>query len=72
MLPDQNPQVTFTHLPSINFALQQNYVPVVREAAKIFGYARIGANVESAIVTGIEYAISRGMAHREKDRVVLR
>jgi hypothetical protein len=45
---------------------------LIRETAKIFGYARIGANVEIAILTGIEYGISRTMAYRENDRIVLR
>lgn len=43
---------------------------LIREAAKVFGYARIGANVESAFISGIEYALSRRMAYRANDRIV--
>lgn len=44
---------------------------LIREVAKIFGYARIGANVEQSIIKGINYSISRGMSHKKNDRIVL-
>lgn len=44
---------------------------LVRETAKLFGYARIGSNVEAAMLAGIEKALERGGARLANDRVTL-
>lgn len=43
---------------------------LIREAAKLFGYSRIGANVENAMSQGILKAIEYGYARADHDRVV--
>jgi len=43
---------------------------LMREAAHIFGYSRIGGNVESSMLAGIEKAVQRGFARIEGDRVI--
>ncbi|WP_217602333.1 DUF3320 domain-containing protein [Chitinophaga sp. GbtcB8] len=43
---------------------------LIREAAKAFGYARIGANVENAMLLGINKAIDHGYAMWKNDRIV--
>ncbi|MEO3402981.1 DUF3320 domain-containing protein [Mucilaginibacter sp. CAU 1740] len=45
---------------------------LVRETAKLFGYARIGSNVETAMLAGIDKALEKGEAKLENDRVTLR
>ncbi|AMR33956.1 DNA helicase [Mucilaginibacter sp. PAMC 26640] len=47
-----------------------NKADLVREAAKVFGYARLGINVESSMLRGIEKAIETGHAHPKNDRIV--
>jgi hypothetical protein len=42
---------------------------LVRESARVFGYNRIGGNVETAMNEGIKKAVSRGFAKVEGDRV---
>lgn len=42
---------------------------LVKEVAKLFGYGRIGANVELAMQQGIDKAIERGFVRMENDRV---
>lgn len=44
---------------------------LIREVARLFGYARIGANVESAMLLGIDKSIERGVAYEEGDRIIL-
>lgn len=43
---------------------------LIRETAKILGYARIGGNVASAMSAGIDYAISRRFARKENGRII--
>lgn len=43
---------------------------LVREAAKLFQYGRVGGNVETAMRRGIREAIQQGKAKRENGRVV--
>lgn len=43
---------------------------LVRETGKLLGYARAGANVENAMLQGIEAAIARGNAFAENDRII--
>jgi hypothetical protein len=45
---------------------------LVRETAKLFGYARIGSNVEMAMNAGIDQAVQMGFAFVEGERVVWR
>ena len=45
---------------------------LVRETAKLFGYARTGSNVDTAMQAGIRVAINSGVAKLEGDRIVLR
>jgi hypothetical protein len=44
---------------------------LVKEASRLFGYARIGTNVEVAMNLGIRMALSKGIAKMEFERVVL-
>jgi len=44
---------------------------LVKEAARLFGYARLGGNVEQAMKTGIEYALQKGMIAENNERIVL-
>ena len=43
---------------------------LVRETAKLFGYSRIGSNVQAAMVSGIAKAVEKGYAKREEDRLI--
>jgi very-short-patch-repair endonuclease len=43
---------------------------LVREGAKLFGFARIGANVESAMLNGINIAVNKRFATVNGERVV--
>ncbi len=43
---------------------------LIRETAKLFGFARIGGNVENAMKFGIEVAIEKGIARKENERVI--
>jgi hypothetical protein len=45
---------------------------LVREMAKLFGYGRIGSNVEIAMVNGINEAMARGYAVMQGERLVLK
>lgn len=45
---------------------------LIREGAKLFGYARTGSNVEQAMQAGIRKAIERGVVKQEGDRVIYR
>lgn len=49
-----------------------NKSDLIKESAKIFGFNRIGGNVESSMSEGISKAISRGFALLEGDRVFLK
>ena len=44
---------------------------LIKEAARIFGFNRIGGNVESSMIEGISKAVQRGFARTEEDRVFL-
>ena len=44
---------------------------LVKEIARVFGFNRIGGNVESSMIKGIEKAVLRGFAKIEGDRVCL-
>jgi len=44
---------------------------LVKEAARLFSYARLGGNVEQAMKTGIEYALQKGMIIENNGRIVL-
>ena len=46
-------------------------VELIREVAKLFGYTRMGANVEQAMRMGIEYALKIGMVINKNDRYIL-
>jgi hypothetical protein len=43
---------------------------LIKEVSKLFGYARIGPNVEAAMNAGINAAINKGYGNVDKDRVV--
>ncbi len=43
---------------------------LIREGAKLFGYARTGSNVEQAMLAGIRKAIERGAIKEDGDRIV--
>jgi Protein of unknown function (DUF4011)/REase_MTES_1575/Protein of unknown function (DUF3320)/AAA domain len=45
---------------------------LIRETARLFGFARSGGNVEMSMINGIETAISKGYAASENDRVVIK
>lgn len=47
-----------------------NRIDLIRETAHIFGFSRIGGNVESSMLAGIEKAVQRGFAKIEGDRVI--
>ncbi|WP_211316055.1 DUF3320 domain-containing protein [Mangrovibacterium marinum] len=44
---------------------------LVKEVAHLFGYARIGANVDQAMRLGIEYALKQNLIVEANDRIVL-
>ncbi|EHQ24443.1 DUF3320 domain-containing protein [Mucilaginibacter paludis] len=43
---------------------------LVKEASKLFGYARIGSNVENAMLQAIDKTIKNGVGRLENERVV--
>ena len=43
---------------------------LIRETGKLFGYARVGTNVESAMARGITKAIELGVAKENDGRIV--
>jgi very-short-patch-repair endonuclease len=44
---------------------------LIRETAGLFGYSRIGTNVEMAMSLGIEMAIVKGYGYKKNDRIIL-
>lgn len=44
---------------------------LIKETARLFGYARIGTNVDQAMRQGIEYALKSEMIQKNSDRLVL-
>ena len=44
---------------------------LIKEAARLFGYARLGGNVEQAMKMGIKFALAAKMITRNNDRLVL-
>lgn len=45
---------------------------LAREASKLFGFARSGANVEIAMKKGIDKAVERGFAVEKDGRVIIK
>lgn len=45
---------------------------LIREVAKIFGYARLGGKVEQAMKMGIDFAFQKGVVISKDERIVLR
>lgn len=45
---------------------------LIKETAKLFGFARIGTNVEQAMIEGFTEAIDRGFIAEQNERVVLK
>jgi hypothetical protein len=45
---------------------------LIREVAKIFGYARLGGNVEQAMKMGIDFALQKELVISKNERIVLR
>lgn len=45
-------------------------IDLIRETAKLFGYARAGTNVEMAMSAGIDKAIQRGYAKADGDKII--
>jgi hypothetical protein len=43
---------------------------LVKETSRLFGYARIGTNVEIAMTEGIKMALAKGLAKIDNDRLV--
>lgn len=44
---------------------------LIREASRLFGYARLGANVEMAMTSGIDHALRQGYALEDNERLIL-
>ncbi len=44
---------------------------LIKETARLFGFNRIGGNVESSMIEGIKKAVQRGFAKTEDERVFL-
>ncbi|RDV11468.1 DUF3320 domain-containing protein [Pontibacter diazotrophicus] len=44
---------------------------LIREVSRLFGYARLGANVEAAMTSGIAHAVNKGYAIEENERLIL-
>ncbi|NEM97191.1 DUF3320 domain-containing protein [Pontibacter burrus] len=44
---------------------------LIRETSKLFGYARLGTNVEMAMTSGIEHAVRLGYALEDNERLIL-
>jgi hypothetical protein len=47
-------------------------VDLIRETSKLLGYARTGSNLETAVSSGIAYAVNKGYCFSENERIVLR
>ncbi len=45
---------------------------LVREVARIFGFSRIGTNVEAAMQRGIQWSINRGDIYESEGRIILK
>lgn len=45
---------------------------LIRETAKLFGYARVGTNVDYALSKGVEKVIERGFATKNLERIVFK
>ncbi len=43
---------------------------LVKETSRLFGFARIGTNVETVMLGGIRKALSKGFAKMQDDRIV--
>lgn len=48
-----------------------NNTDLIKETARLFGFNRIGGNVESSMLAGVEKALQRGFAKKEGDRFFL-
>jgi very-short-patch-repair endonuclease len=44
---------------------------LIRETARMFGYARMGGNLEQVMKMGIEYALQKGIIAENNERIVL-
>ena len=44
---------------------------LIREVAKLFGYSRLGGNVEQSMRISIEYALKMGIIISKNERIVL-
>ncbi|SDK96832.1 AAA domain-containing protein [Pedobacter sp. ok626] len=45
---------------------------LIREGAKLFGYSRVGANVEMVMHLGVKKAIEKGFAYELDNRIILK
>jgi hypothetical protein len=67
-LPPEEVAIAVNEILSNQISLAQ--VDLIRETAKVFGYARIGSNVEMAMLSGIEKAVETGHINRQGSRLV--
>jgi hypothetical protein len=54
---------------TVQFSLPQG--DLIREVARIFGYSRIGGNVEEVMKLGIDYALERKLILNQNGRFIL-
>lgn len=47
-----------------------NKMDLVKEAAKLFGFGRVGGNIEATMLSGIEKAVEKGFASYDGERVI--
>ncbi len=46
-------------------------IELIRDCARLFGFARLGTKVEEAMQAGVEAALRRGLVKESKDRIML-
>jgi len=55
----------------LNYQISLPEEDLIREVAKLFGYARLGGNVEQAMRMGIKYALNMEIIINQNERIVL-
>ena len=68
-IPEQEIALAATELVKLNFGLLEE--DLIRELAKLFGFARTGKTVEQAMQLGIRYAVQRQWICRQGEKYTL-
>lgn len=67
-LPPEEIAVAIRHILKAQLSLPK--ADLIRESARLFGYARLGAKVDEAMQIGIDVAIKHGFVITDGDRIV--